>query len=77
MTKLSRSEARLLIKAAWMKTAELQMGTYRFGRILWGLLPDHLRKEFIGTNKDFFLEGDSDKVLRLFNEYYVEENSDE
>lgn len=87
MNKLTQQEAKDLVEQAWEEVFRHNLGSYRFGQVLWSLIPDELHssvftdtEEILGWTKkvsaDFYYEPDSNIATEKFYKYFVEGNDD-
>ena len=75
--KINQQEAQALITRALQ--VQQKCPTQRFGQCLWNLLcEDHedLNRAHLATDRDFFYEKDSQVVIEVFFEHYVEKEND-
>ena len=70
MTKLTYEQAIKLVEQASQESTEIQH--YRFGQVLWNLIPNEVSNQFHMTDKDFFFWVDNTKVIEVFYNHYVE-----
>lgn len=81
MNKLTQQEASDLIQKAWQEVSNYTLGSYRFGQVLWNLIPDKLSLAYwqVGYgygSVDFFYEPDSNIATEKFYKYFVENSDD-
>lgn len=83
MKKLTQQEASDLIQKAWEEVSRHTLGSYRFGQVLYNLLPEDMHSFWRNISADnfycepdFYYEPDSNIATEKFYKYFVEGNDD-